>query len=102
VEWAALRDLGRRTVVAASQTSDLLADLRVDTERMAANLDRAAGVDAEQRSMAALVEAEPSATYLGATPRWIEAAVRRGETYLAADGPDYSGGPEGPDDEETT
>ncbi|HEU4547266.1 MAG TPA: lyase family protein [Microlunatus sp.] len=98
-EWAALRDLGRRTVVAASQTSDLLADLRVDTERMAAHLDRAAGADAEQRSMAALVGAEPSATYLGATPRWIEVAVRRGETYLMADGPV---GPEGPDEKETT
>ena len=85
-EWAALRDLGRRTVVAASQTSDLLADLRVDTERMAANLDRAEGVRAEQQSMAALVGAEPSASYLGATPRWIEAAVRRAETYLTAAG----------------
>ena len=81
-EWAALRDLGRRTVVAASQTSALLADLRVDVERMAANLDGAEGTRAEQQSMAALVGAEPSATYLGATPRWIEAAVRRAETYL--------------------
>ncbi len=83
-EWAALRDLGRRTVVAASQTSDLLADLRVDTERMAAHLDRATGIDAEQRSMAALIGTEPSAGYLGATPRWIAAAVHRGEAYLAA------------------
>ena len=90
-EWAALRDLGRRTVVAASQTSDLLADLRVDTERMAANLDRAEGVRAEQQSMAALVGAEPSATYLGATPRWIEAALRRAETYLTAAGQDHRG-----------
>ena len=49
-EWAALRDLGRRTVVAASQTSDLLAGLRVDPARMAANLDRADGVRAEQRA----------------------------------------------------
>ena len=83
-EWAALRDLGRRTVVAASQTSDLLTDLRVDPERMAANLDDADGVRAEQTKMAALVGAEASATYLGATPRWIEMAVRRGEAYLAA------------------
>jgi 3-carboxy-cis,cis-muconate cycloisomerase len=90
-EWAALRDLGRRTVVAASQTSDLLAGLRVDTGRMAANLDRAEGVRAEQQSMAALVGAEPSATYLGATPRWIEAAVRRAEPYLTAPGHEHTG-----------
>ena len=88
-EWAALRDLGRRTVVAASQTSDLLADLRVDTERMAANLDQAEGVGAEQQSMAALVGAEPSASYLGAAPRWIEAALGRAETYLAGAGHDH-------------
>jgi 3-carboxy-cis,cis-muconate cycloisomerase len=104
-EWAALRDLGRRTVVAASQTSDLLADLRVDTDRMAANLDRAEGVRAEQQSMAALVGAEASATYLGATPRWIVATVRRARAYLTdsrLDGPDCPGGPDRPDEKEST
>ena len=90
-EWAALRDLGRRTVVAASQTRDLLADLRVDAERMAVNLDGAEGIRAEQQSMAALVGAEPSATYLGATSRWIEVAVRRAETYLTVDGRETEG-----------
>ena len=88
-EWAALRDLGRRTVIAASQTSDLLADLQVDVERMAANLDRAEGVRAEQHSMAALVGAEPSQTYLGATPRWIAAAERRARAFLTAVGQDH-------------
>jgi 3-carboxy-cis,cis-muconate cycloisomerase len=81
-EWAALRDLGRRTVVAASQTADLLADLRVDVARMAANLDGAAGIRAEQQSMAELIGANPSTTYLGATPRWIDATVRRAQRYL--------------------
>ena len=37
-EWATLRTLARRTVVAAAQATELLAGLRVDTERAAANL----------------------------------------------------------------
>jgi len=37
-EWETLRLLARRTVVAAAQTADLLADLRVHPDRMAANL----------------------------------------------------------------
>ena len=35
-EWATLRDLARRTVVAASQTSELITGLLVDQDRMAA------------------------------------------------------------------
>jgi 3-carboxy-cis,cis-muconate cycloisomerase len=37
-EWDTLRLLARRTAVAASQTADLLAGLRVHDDRMAANL----------------------------------------------------------------
>jgi 3-carboxy-cis,cis-muconate cycloisomerase len=40
VEWDTLRHLARRTAVAASQTADLLAELRVHPDRMAANLAR--------------------------------------------------------------
>lgn len=103
LEWAALRDLGRRTVVAASQTTDLLAGLRVDTTRMRATLDSAVGVDAEQRSMADLVGAARvagygaadygvagygaadyrGADYRGATDEIIEATLARARTYLA-------------------
>ena len=46
--------------------------------------------------------AEASATYLGATPRWIVATMRRARAYLTGDGPDGSGGPERPDEKETT
>ena len=54
-EWATLRTLLRRTVVAGSQADRLLAGLRVDADRMAATLDAARDdVLAEQRSMAAL------------------------------------------------
>jgi 3-carboxy-cis,cis-muconate cycloisomerase len=53
VEWATLRTLSRRTVVAASQTAELLAGLRVDPARMAATLAAARpGIDAEQRKFA--------------------------------------------------
>ena len=84
-EWATLRDLGRRTVVAASQTSDLLAGLRVDADRMRSTLEAADGVRAEQQSMVALAgsgSAEPDGDYLGATARLIQAAIDRGRTWL--------------------
>ena len=42
-EWATLRTLGRRTAVAAAQTTDLLTGLQVDVERAAANLAAAGG-----------------------------------------------------------
>jgi 3-carboxy-cis,cis-muconate cycloisomerase len=81
-EWATLRDLGRRTVVAASQTTDLLTGLRVDTERMAANLQAAAGVDAEQISMIKLIDGVPGSHYRGASVSFVDAAVRRGRGFL--------------------
>jgi 3-carboxy-cis,cis-muconate cycloisomerase len=82
LEWAALRDLGRRTVVAASQTTDLLAGLRVDSARMRATLDVAVGVDAEQRSMADLVGAAPSKDYWGATNQIVDGTLARARSYL--------------------
>lgn len=83
-EWAALRDLGRRTVVVASQVSDLLTGLRVDSAAMAANLDAADGVDAEQRSLVALVGGVPSASYPGLTEQLITRAVERGHAFLTS------------------
>lgn len=81
-EWAALRDLGRRTVVAASQVSDLLAGLRVDTEAMAAGVAGATGLDAEQASLAALVGGAASPTYLGLTDGFVHEALTRARTQL--------------------
>ena len=86
-EWAALRDLGRRTVVAGSQTTDLLAELRVDAARMRATLQSASGSAAEQRSMAELVDGTPSGSYLGATDLIIDAALGRASRPSVAAGP---------------
>jgi 3-carboxy-cis,cis-muconate cycloisomerase len=76
-EWATLRDLARRTVVAASQASELITGLAVDQDRMAANLAAAAGIEAEQQAMAGLIGAEPSKEYLGATELIIERVLAR-------------------------
>lgn len=82
-EWDTLRILGRRTVVAASHASDLLAGLCVDPDRMAANL-AATDVSGEQRAIAALVETPATTTYLGIGDQIIDAAVARTECYLGA------------------
>jgi 3-carboxy-cis,cis-muconate cycloisomerase len=79
-EWAALRDLGRRTVVAGSQTTDLLVGLHVHPDRMRATLESASDSDAEQASMAALVGRAPSDSYRGATSLIIDAALERART----------------------
>jgi 3-carboxy-cis,cis-muconate cycloisomerase len=77
-EWAPLRDLVRRTLVAVSQTSDLLDGLRVHDDRMAATLD-AAGDDvlAEQRTMAEVAGHDPAPTYLGTIGPMIDAVIAR-------------------------
>jgi 3-carboxy-cis,cis-muconate cycloisomerase len=76
-EWATLRDLARRTAVAASQASELITGLVVDEDRMAANLAAAAGIEAEQQAMADLVGAEPTKEYLGATELIIDRVLAR-------------------------
>ena len=54
-EWDTLRTLLRRTVVAAGQTTELVAGLEVHPDRMAATLDAARdAVRSEQRAMADL------------------------------------------------
>jgi 3-carboxy-cis,cis-muconate cycloisomerase len=78
-EWATLRDLARRTVVAASQASELITSLVVDQDRMAVNLAAAAGIEAEQTAMADLVGGEPSKDYLGATDLIIDRVLARAD-----------------------
>jgi 3-carboxy-cis,cis-muconate cycloisomerase len=74
VEWATLRTLARRTVVAVSQTAELLADLRPDTGAMAATLAAARpGIDAEQRRY------DADGPYAGATDEIIDAVLARAE-----------------------
>jgi len=87
VEWATLRDLGRRGVVAASQTADLLDQLVVHPAAMAATLAAADdGVHAEQRAIRDLLGRDPSAAtdhhdYLGAATDLVRAAVARAEEH---------------------
>lgn len=88
VEWATLRTLARRTVVAASQTTELVAGLRVHADRMRATAQAAAGaLLAEQRAISAAaapggpgaeVHPDPGG-YLGATDHVIDAVRRRHE-----------------------
>jgi 3-carboxy-cis,cis-muconate cycloisomerase len=86
VEWATLRTLGRHTVVAASQTTELLQGLRVDTARMTATLVSSAhDMLAERRGVAELLEASPDpdpTTYLGITGDLVAGAVERGRIFL--------------------
>jgi 3-carboxy-cis,cis-muconate cycloisomerase len=81
-EWATLRDLTRRTVVAGRQTTDLLTELRVDADRMQATLSAADGAYAEQRSMASLAGGEPAGDYRGTADLIIDATLARARTFL--------------------
>jgi 3-carboxy-cis,cis-muconate cycloisomerase len=77
-EWATLRDLVRRTLVAVSQTSDLLDGLVVHADRMAATLAAAGdAVLAEQRSMAEATGHDPAPSYLGQAGEIVDAVVSR-------------------------
>jgi len=83
-EWAPLRDLVRRTLVAASHTFDLVADLQVDAGRMATTLHGAREqVGAEQWSMAELVGRSPSFAYLGIATELVDSVLERANATLA-------------------
>jgi 3-carboxy-cis,cis-muconate cycloisomerase len=82
LEWATLRTLARRTVVAASQASDLLRGLEVHPDRMRAHADAAtAGLLAERDSLLARFGGSARAAgpegYLGATDILIDAVLDR-------------------------
>jgi 3-carboxy-cis,cis-muconate cycloisomerase len=80
-EWDTLRTLARRTVVAGSQCSELLAGLTVHPARMAENLS-GADVLGEQHAIADLVGEAPSATYFGAVDRLIDGSLERAQKIL--------------------
>ncbi|OMC19725.1 lyase family protein [Mycobacterium colombiense] len=80
-EWDTLRTLGRRTLVAGSQSGELLAGLTVHAQRMAENIT-AADVLGEQRAIADLVAKEPSPTYFGAADRLIDESLGRAARAL--------------------
>jgi 3-carboxy-cis,cis-muconate cycloisomerase len=74
VEWATLRTLSRRTVVAASQTTELVSGLVVNAGRMATTLAAAyPGIDAER------LKTGGEQPYLGANDELIDAALARAE-----------------------
>ena len=63
LEWSTLATLSRRTLVAASQTAELVEGLRVDTGRMAANAKQHAdALLAERRSITPDAGSDPAAT----------------------------------------
>jgi 3-carboxy-cis,cis-muconate cycloisomerase len=80
-EWDTLRVLARRTLVAGSECSELLAGLDVQSARMAENL-AAADVVGEQRAIADLAGKPPSPTYFGAVDRLIDESLRRAQGIL--------------------
>jgi 3-carboxy-cis,cis-muconate cycloisomerase len=82
VEWDTLRTLARRTVVAGSESGELLAGLTVHSLRMAENLD-AADVSGEQRAIADLVGKDSSPAYFGAADKLIEDSLGRAARVLA-------------------
>lgn len=81
-EWATLRTLTRRTVVAAAQTTELIAGLRMEPERAAANLAAAGDLLAEQRTMSELTGHAAHSGYAGATDHLIDAALQRARHHL--------------------
>src|SRR5579884_281910 len=83
-EWDTLRTLARRTVVAGSQCSDLLAGLEVHSGRMVDNLT-AAEVSGEQRAIADFVGKTPSPTYFGVLDRVVDDSLARAQAVLQDD-----------------
>jgi 3-carboxy-cis,cis-muconate cycloisomerase len=81
-EWATLRTLARRTVVAAAHTSELLTGLRVDAVRAAANLAAAQGVLSEQQTMTELTGRAAIPGYTGAADQLVDSALQRARHYL--------------------
>jgi 3-carboxy-cis,cis-muconate cycloisomerase len=81
-EWATLRTLGRQSVVAAGQATELLTDLRFDAHRAAANLAAAGDLLAEQRIMTELTGRAASSNYLGASATLVDTVLHRARHYL--------------------
>ncbi|MFG1929338.1 3-carboxy-cis,cis-muconate cycloisomerase [Mycobacterium sp. NPDC048908] len=81
-EWATMRTLARRTVVAATQTTELLQGLTVDTDRAADNLAAVGDLRAEQRAMAELTGRTAVSSYLGAIDLVIDTTLQRARHHL--------------------
>lgn len=85
LEWQTLALLLRQTLVAASQTTDLLRGLVIDADRAAARLAAVEhDVRAEQRSLAALTGREPAPTYDGLAGDLVDEALARAREHRVA------------------
>jgi 3-carboxy-cis,cis-muconate cycloisomerase len=77
VEWPTLQLLGRRTVVAAAQATELVTGLQVHADRMAATAGAAAQqLLAERRALGGADDGDPWA-YLGAAGELVDAVLDR-------------------------
>lgn len=76
-EWATLRTLARHTVTAASQTTELLSGLRVNTDRMAETVANARNALLSERTSITGDDAGAPADYLGAADLVIDAVLAR-------------------------
>jgi len=84
-EWWPLAQLLRQTAVAASQATDLVRGLVIDTDRAAGRLaDVEAEVRAEQRTIADLAGRDQRSTYEGLAHELVAEALERARTYRAA------------------
>ena len=81
-EWAALRTLTRRTVVAAGEATDLIANLSIGTERAKKNLAAAGDILAEQRAMTELTGRQPHSRYMGAIDHLVDTVLQRARNHL--------------------
>jgi 3-carboxy-cis,cis-muconate cycloisomerase len=81
-EWATMRTLARRAVVAAAHATELLDGLRIDADRARANLAAAEGVLSEQRTMTELTGRAPIPNYTGAAEQLVDSAMQRASHYL--------------------
>jgi 3-carboxy-cis,cis-muconate cycloisomerase len=81
-EWATLRTLARQTVVAGSQTTELVSGLRVNVDRMTETVaSERDSLLAERRSIVS-DDAGAPIDYLGATDPIIDAALDRAQHFL--------------------
>jgi 3-carboxy-cis,cis-muconate cycloisomerase len=94
-EWATLRTLLRRTVIAGEQAGELLSGLRVHADRMQRTLTAAEpGVRAEQHSLADLHGDPARDDYSGAASAFVDATLARAATALARPAADPTERPE--------
>ncbi len=81
-EWATLRTLARQTVVAGSQTTELVSGLRVNVDRMTETVaSERDSLLAERRSIVS-DDAGAPIDYLGATDPIIDATLDRAQHFL--------------------